>query len=382
MKHKKIISSLLLICLIFSSSGQNYLAAFQKDENNRQLRPPPQTISLGDQPEVKSVKPVTDKYQKLLLIGLIVSFFVLTRTAGSAAAVATTTVLVSPIIQWLAAGFILLILINNLLIFLVDKKKSHSESYWWLIPIKISWSWLAGFAFFSWLNADKYGWNTSMLLIITLYGMVLLHEVAHVLVGNGIKHEKLFNEIQIIFFGTIGSIDEKKQIDAKTEFFFTIAGPLTSLILFFMFTSIGTQIDNQILVILGIFNFFVLLINCFPIYPLDGGRAIKAYWRITANAKNTSSDVADYWATEKALKLGKNIRKILLVLGIVCYYLAPQAIVTIIVLLYFPVLVSWLLSKIEKNDLRKKMENLGVNGLLEYRNLQNYPQKQRSSFSL
>ncbi len=385
MKYKKSISSLLLICLIFSSLGQNYLFARTPRINNQQLRPPQQTISLDYQPEIKTIKPVIAEYRKPLIIGLIVSFFALTGTTGGAAAVTATTVLGAPIIHWLAAGVISLILVNNLLLFLANKIKLNIEKYWWLIPIKISWDWLIGFAVISWINSGILGWRTSMLFTITMYGMVLLHELTHVFVGNGIRTARLFKEMQMFIFGAIASIDEKRYIDAKTEFFFSIAGPLMSLILFMMFTIIGNRVDDQMLITLGKFNLIVFMINFLPVYPLDGGRAIKACLRMMPSNKNMDNVFADYRATEQALKLGEITRRLLIILGIVWYYYVPQAIGTIIVLLSVPIVISWLLSKLEKNELRERILRLKKNDFSEYKKLENYLQRQKrqqTSFSL
>ena len=255
------------------------------------------------------------------------------------------------------------------------------EKYRWLIPIRLYWSWLIGFIVISLAISLNYDWTTSILLTISAYGTVLLHELTHVFVSNGISNTRVVNEIQLHFYGAIGAIDEKQYIDPGTEFLYTIAGPIMSLMFSIIFTIMGNRVDDQALIWLAQFNFFVFLYNCLPAYPLDGGRAIKAYLRTIRSNKSKGSIVADYRATAQALKLGEKTRGLLVALGIAWYYFYPQAINSIILLELF-VVISWLFSLLEKKGLEERISTSNEIDPGEREILKNYLKNRQPSFSL
>ena len=94
----------------------------------------------------------------------------------------------------------------------------------------------------------------------------VLHEIGHIIVGLLLKMKP--EKIEIMPFGLRVSFYtnfEDKNIKLK-EIFVTIAGPLTSLALAILCTTQEAIYSNIL----------ILLFNIIPIYPLDGGRIVKA----------------------------------------------------------------------------------------------------------
>lgn len=98
--------------------------------------------------------------------------------------------------------------------------------------------------------------NIQMVLIVML--MSMLHEMGHILslCSFGCKPDS----IKIAFYG-IG-LKHSVSLSRIKEFFFLISGISVNLVLYFL------GVYKEI-------NLALIVINSLPIYPLDGGRALK-----------------------------------------------------------------------------------------------------------
>lgn len=125
---------------------------------------------------------------------------------------------------------------------------------------------------------------------IETYAMIMIfaiiHELGHLLAGLllGMKPEKL----EIMPYGVSisfklfpkdynnkigrGNILELKKI------FVALAGPITNLIVILIFLHINVGIFLNLIIIYV--NILLILFNLIPIYPLDGGRILKAILHI------------------------------------------------------------------------------------------------------
>lgn len=141
------------------------------------------------------------------------------------------------------------------------------------IELELHWTFL-----FLLLIAVLFGGAATFLLIVLLFAMVVIHELAHSVTAkrSGIDVKR------IILFPLGGaSIIDLEDVDAMTSFRIALAGPLTSLVLGFgsglaaVFTS-GTPL-GMFFQFLFVINMLLGVFNLLPAFPLDGGRVLKSY---------------------------------------------------------------------------------------------------------
>ena len=127
-------------------------------------------------------------------------------------------------------------------------------------------------------------------IYLIIMGFATLHEFMHLIVGKILNFK--IQEIQLMPLGLSlkmqPNFDDYKKKFLKTNiidikyFFVAIAGPLFNLICIIIFGNIGNQI-------LMYSNLIILILNSIPIYPLDGGRALKSILRIFIGADKTEN---------------------------------------------------------------------------------------------
>ncbi|MEH2300231.1 MAG: site-2 protease family protein [Nostoc sp.] len=176
-----------------------------------------------------------------------------------------------------------------------------------------------GVAYQEWGNVIA--WSAGIVMALLLFGSVLLHELGHSLVARsqGIK----VNSITLFLFGGIAAIEEESKTPFKA-FQVAIAGPLVSIILFFLLRLVVTVISDTspLSVMVGDLariNLVVALFNLIPGLPLDGGQVLKAaLWQITGNRFQ-----AVHWATKAGQILGYGA----IALGFVVDFLTRELVV-------------------------------------------------------
>ncbi len=157
---------------------------------------------------------------------------------------------------------------------------------WFLILGLVTWSYGEGLAAQFPTLAGGSPWLLGLVTALLLFGSVLAHELGHsfVAIRQGIK----VDSITLFLFGGLASL-EKESDSPAAAFWVAIAGPIVSLLLFGILTTIGftTQITGPlaaIIAVLAAINLSLGLFNLIPGLPLDGGNILKAIvWKVTGN---------------------------------------------------------------------------------------------------
>lgn len=152
---------------------------------------------------------------------------------------------------------------------------------------------------------------------LLFFGSVLFHELMHssVALRNGLNIKK----ITLFIFGGVSQMDEEPPT-AGIEFRMAIAGPLSSIVLAFVFggiffalTSAGTSAAFFApFGWLALINFMLGIFNLVPGFPLDGGRVFRSI--IWAWTKDLTK------ATKIASRFGQFFAYSLIVFGLVMIF--------------------------------------------------------------
>jgi Zn-dependent protease len=164
------------------------------------------------------------------------------------------------------------------------------------IEVRLDWTLFLIIGFLTFSLAFSYfpvvmpGWGAGAILFaafisaVGLFGSVLLHELAHSVVAQrfGMK----VDTIVLNLFGGVASLKEEPR-HPRHEFWITIVGPLTSLLLgalAFGAAWLSGDANPAITGVLGYLafaNFILGVFNLVPAFPLDGGRILRAmiWWR-------------------------------------------------------------------------------------------------------
>jgi len=184
---------------------------------------------------------------------------------------------------------------------------------WFIIFFLVTW--VLSFGFFPVVyNLDLstsivLGFITSILFFVS----ALIHELSHSVVAKADGAQ--IKRITLFLFGGIAHLTEEPKT-AGQEFKMAIAGPLSSLILAFIFFTLSffatfskvTFGAVPVLETLAFLNFVLAIFNLLPGFPLDGGRVARAMiWAATHSFRK---------ATFYASLSGRFIASLLIILGI------------------------------------------------------------------
>lgn len=203
------------------------------------------------------------------------------------------------------------------------------------IKIYIDWSWLFIFLLVTWNLTVVFSnlhpeWGlalnlgVSLLASILFFASVLAHELAHSLMA--VAQDVPVRSITLFLFGGVSSI-EREPPSPRAEFLITIVGPLTSIVLGFIFiflagigVSLNATIENPtqalanmgpittLLLWLGPINVILGIFNLLPGFPLDGGRVLRSIlWAATDNLRK---------ATRWASYVGQGVAWLLIIAGV------------------------------------------------------------------
>ncbi|HET9162587.1 MAG TPA: site-2 protease family protein [Solirubrobacterales bacterium] len=186
------------------------------------------------------------------------------------------------------------------------------------IRITVDWSWffvlflviLWASNFYGEVLGENAASSTPFLLAVLsavgFFGSIVLHELGHAFAAlrNGIG----ISSIQLWIFGGMARMSRESD-SPRTEFEVAVAGPLVTLALVVVLTSIGvvaagwhdfseaTLVEADagtsglltMVAWLAMINFLVLVFNLLPAFPMDGGRIVRAiaWWRTGNRASAT-----------------------------------------------------------------------------------------------
>ena len=159
-------------------------------------------------------------------------------------------------------------------------------------------------------------WSLSVVTALLFFVSLLLHELAHSLVAK--SRNLRVRSITLFALGGVSQI-EKNPADARTEFWMTIVGPITSCTIgcvclgaamlcgWTRGASAATPVVAM-LVWLGYINVGLGIFNLIPGYPLDGGRVLHAIlWWKTGNADQS---------TRLAARIGEGVGFVFIAVGV------------------------------------------------------------------
>ncbi len=135
----------------------------------------------------------------------------------------------------------------------------------WGIPIRLHISLLIAVGVLSIFSGA--GLLAILILAVGIFGSVALHELGHSVVARA--KGAYIHEIVLYPFGGAAKISNipKRPLD---EILVALAGPAVSLILSLIFLQI------ELLRFLGFLNGMLFLFNILPVFPMDGGRVLRA----------------------------------------------------------------------------------------------------------
>lgn len=180
------------------------------------------------------------------------------------------------------------------------------------IPVRLHFSWFFAFGLITWSLSTSLmpsvmpaggGGVLPMSIAATflIFASVVLHEFGHAMAArrNGVK----VGSVDLFFFGGIAKI--KSELPSPwSEFWFALAGPIVSL----AFAAGLYMFNNPVAHYIAQVNLFIFCFNLIPVFPLDGGRMLRAVlWQ-------TKGDYI--WATEIACKIAFYFSTAFITLGI------------------------------------------------------------------
>jgi Zn-dependent protease/CBS domain-containing protein len=187
------------------------------------------------------------------------------------------------------------------------------------IQIRIDPSWFFIFLLVTWSLASSFSqWHpawgltlqiaTALAASLLFFASVLAHELAHSLVAR--SRGLPVRRITLFLFGGVSNL-EREPSAPGTEFLMAVVGPLTSILLGFLFLILGSPGAMRIAVTdpigalsglgpistlllwLGPVNIILGLFNLIPAFPLDGGRILRsALWSATKDLRRATRSAA------------------------------------------------------------------------------------------
>lgn len=185
---------------------------------------------------------------------------------------------------------------------------------WLIIAVLVTWTLAVGVfpQRFHGLSPATY-WIMGAAGACGLFASIVFHEFAHSLVARQFGIE--MSGITLFVFGGVAEMREEPR-SPKAEFFMAIAGPLSSVVLVFVFWVLAQwgqfagwppQVYG-VLSYLGWINAILVVFNLVPAFPLDGGRVARSI--IWAWKKNFRA------ATRIVTVIGSGFGLLLIILGI------------------------------------------------------------------
>ena len=185
----------------------------------------------------------------------------------------------------------------------MDKTTSFKVFRIFGIEVRVDYSWFIifaliaysfGFSYFPIVLPNTSPWLIAVITIVTtllFFFSILFHEISHSLTSK--RHGIDVKTITLFIFGGIAQI-EREPDTARKEFLISIAGPLSSYFLAFVFSIVwmlGRYIPEvrEPFKYLTIINIALGTFNLLPGFPLDGGRVLRSIiWRATKDFERST----------------------------------------------------------------------------------------------
>jgi len=152
---------------------------------------------------------------------------------------------------------------------------------------------------------------------ILFFLTILLHEIGHSLIA--LKHGYRIESITLFLFGGVAQLEDTPR-NPKVEGIMAFVGPATSFAIGFILIPIALLLNDPsrgstplqaLKIMCGTIGFYNLLLggfNLIPAFPMDGGRILRSI---------LASRFGMLKATDMAVKIGKGIAVVMIVIGIV-----------------------------------------------------------------
>lgn len=178
------------------------------------------------------------------------------------------------------------------------------------IGVYLHWSVALLVLLFAMSGFAGFGFATGMLLLASLVGSVILHELGHSLAA---RHYGIgTRDIVLYAIGGVASL-ERMPKDPKQELVIALAGPMVNVVIaavlfpllsVMQFVSLGVA---EFLVAVAVTNVALVIFNMVPAFPMDGGRVFRALMSMKKDRVE---------ATNIAAKLGKVIAVLFILVGV------------------------------------------------------------------
>lgn len=190
----------------------------------------------------------------------------------------------------------------------------HVNLGWVLVALLIATSLASGVfpSLYHGMASSSY-WAMALIVVIGLGASIILHELAHTLVGRALGVP--IHHITLFLFGGASQLEQEPE-SARAEFAMALAGPVFSVLMGFFFGLLAGALNNatsrsplvDALGYLAALNFFLAAFNMLPAFPMDGGRILRSLiWMVTHRLDR---------ATAIATFIGQGFGVLLIVLGI------------------------------------------------------------------
>ena len=174
---------------------------------------------------------------------------------------------------------------------------------WFLLAVLITWSLAAGLfpSLHEGFDTTTY-WVMGVAGALGLFASIILHELGHALVAR--RYGVQMGGITLFIFGGVAEMNDEPP-GPIAELFIAIAGPIVSLLLgvlallvSMLETTLGLPAPVAgVIAYLGWVNTLLVVFNCIPAFPLDGGRVLRAIlWRRRGDLRSATKITADIGA--------------------------------------------------------------------------------------
>lgn len=160
-------------------------------------------------------------------------------------------------------------------------------------------------------------WIMGLAGAVGLFASIIFHEFFHSVVAR--RYGLPMKGITLFVFGGIAEMEDQPK-NPKTEFLMALAGPVSSILLGFIFYGLSSLFERRglsvavigVVAYLGYINFILAAFNLVPAFPLDGGRLLRsALWKWKGNIR---------WATRIASAFGSGFGLFLIIVGILSLF--------------------------------------------------------------